>query len=190
MIRFGQEMNGDWFSWSGRPHAYKAAWRHLVRLFDRAGADKVRWVWNPYVNSRGGRLPFEPYFPGGKWVDWVGLDAINSGRPRPWRTFRQIIRGSYKELTRLTSKPIVIGETGSGGPGAARPLAVADALRSNIPRMRQVRAVAFWSKDDPRGDLRVNSSASALGAVRRSLTRPLYGSSRTTLLSTPASLGR
>jgi hypothetical protein len=190
MIRFGQEMNGDWFPWGSHPHAFKAAWRHLVRVFRRHGADNVRWIWNPYVNSRGGRLPFTGYFPGGKWVDWVGLDVINWGGSFPWRTFGQIAGRSYHELQKLTRKPMILAETGSGEQGGNKPHWLSTMLRRHIPRMRRVRAIAFWSENDPRGDLRVDSSPAALDALRNGLSSPLYGSSRQGLLATPARLGR
>jgi membrane-bound metal-dependent hydrolase YbcI (DUF457 family) len=190
MIRFGQEMNGDWFAWGGHPNAFKAAWRHLVRVFRAAGAYKVRWVWNPYVNSRNGQLPFAPFFPGNRWVDWVGLDVINWGGLNPWRTFGQILGRSYRDLTKLSSKPVIIAEAGSGEQGGSKAQWLSSMLRRNIPDMPHVRAVAFWSAADPRGDLRVDSSPASLAAVRRGLSKPLYGSSRWRLLRTPARLGR
>jgi membrane-bound metal-dependent hydrolase YbcI (DUF457 family) len=190
MVRFGQEMNGDWFPWGGHPAIYKAAWRHIVRVFRGEGADRVRWVWTPYVNSRGGGLPFTSYYPGEKWVDWAGLDAINWGSSYPWRSFIEIIGSSYCQLQELTSKPIILAETGSGEQGGSKARWVSTMLGSNVPHMKQVRALAFWSKQDPRGDLRVDSSSSALEALRGALGRPLYGSSRRTLLRTPARLGR
>ncbi len=190
MIRFGQEMNGDWFPWGRQPVAFKAAWRHLVRIFRAAGAARVRWVWNPYVNSRGGRFPFASFFPGDKWVDWVGLDVINWGGPYRWRTFRQILGPSYRDLIRLSSKPVIIAETGSGEQGGSKATWLSEMLRQNIPHMRHVRAVSFWSASDPRGDLRINSSPAALTAVRRGLSKPLYESSRWRLLRPPARLGR
>jgi mannan endo-1,4-beta-mannosidase len=190
MVRFGQEMNGGWFPWGGHPEAYKAAWRHLVRVFRRAGASKVRWVWTPYVNSDGGRLSFAPYYPGGRWIDWAGLDALNWGGPFPWRTFVEIIGSSYRELVDLTDKPLIVAETGSGEQGGDKAHWLSSMLRCNIPRMKHVRAIAFWSADDERGDLRVDSSPAALEAVRNALSRPLYGSSRFGLLRTPARIGR
>jgi mannan endo-1,4-beta-mannosidase len=190
MIRFGQEMNGDWFPWGGKPGPYKAAWRHLVRVFRGAGADNVRWVWNPYVNSRGGRLSFARYFPGEKWVDWVGLDALNWGGPLPWSSFGQIIERSYHEMLALSSKPMVIAETGSGEEGGSKARWLSSMLDQNVPHMGHVRALAFWSQDDPRGDLRVDSSSAALKALRSGLDKPLYRSSRRRLLKTPARLGR
>ena len=190
MIRFAQEMNGDWFPWGGHPAAYKAAWRHIVGVFREAGAEKVRWIWNPYVNSRGGRLPFIKYYPGTKWVDWAGLDVINWGGSFPWRTFGQIVGDSYRQLIQLTPRPIVVAEAGSAEAGGDKAHWLATMLRRNVPRMGHVRALSFWSAADPRGDLRVDSSSAALEAVRTALAMPLYGSSREGLLGTPARLGR
>jgi Glycosyl hydrolase family 26/LexA-binding, inner membrane-associated putative hydrolase len=190
MVRFGQEMNGDWFPWGSRARAFKAAWRHLVGVFRRHGAHNVRWIWNPYVNSRGGRLPFTKYFPGGKWVDWVGLDVINWGGAFPWRTFRQIAARSYQELRKLTRKPMILAETGSGEQGGSKAHWLSTMLRRHIPRMRRIRAIAFWSENDPRGDLRVDSSSAALEALRNALSSSLYGSSRWALVKTPSRLGR
>ncbi len=52
IISFGHEMNGFWYSWGyhhSPPHAFIAAWRHVVTVFRRHGADNVRWLW--VVNS-------------------------------------------------------------------------------------------------------------------------------------------
>lgn len=173
MVRFGQEMNGPWFPWSGNPASYRAAWRHIVTVFRRLGADKVRWVWTPYVNS-GGHLSFRRYFPGDRWVDWVGLDGINWGGAFPWRSFAQIFAASYRELVRITPKPIVIAETGSGEQGGSKARWVSAMLRRQIPRMPHVRAISFWDVPDRRGDIRVNSSPPALHALRSALSQPLF----------------
>ena len=80
MIRFGHEMNGDWYGWSGQPAAYVAAWRHVVSVFRGEGAANVKWVWSPNVDN--GDYPFARYFPGDSWVDYVALDGYNWGRSR------------------------------------------------------------------------------------------------------------
>ncbi len=81
MIRFAEEMNGNWYGWSGRPAAYVAAWRHVVSIFRQEGAQNVKWVWSPNVNY--GDYPFYKYFPGESWVDYLGLDGYNWGTHGP-----------------------------------------------------------------------------------------------------------
>ena len=80
MIRFGHEMNGDWYGWSGHPSAYVDAWRHIVSVFRHEGAGNVKWVWSPNVDQ--GNYPFAKYFPGDSWVDYVALDGYNWGTRR------------------------------------------------------------------------------------------------------------
>lgn len=188
MVRFGQEMNAGWFPWGRQPAAFRAAWRHMVRLFRAEGATNVKWVWTPYVNS-GGNLPFEKYYPGGKYVDWVGLDGINWGGNFAWRSFGQIFNESYKQLLRLSSEPMMLAETGSGESGGYKARWLSQMLHRVIPRMRHVRAIVFWSVPDYRGDIRVDSSGDALGALQGALQKSLYRSSREAVISTPASLG-
>jgi membrane-bound metal-dependent hydrolase YbcI (DUF457 family) len=190
-VRFAQEMNGAWFPWAGHPGLYKRAWRHVVRIFRDVGADNVRWVWNPYAEGGVGQSPFAPYFPGGRWVDWAGLDVINWGGPPSWWVpFGQIVGSSYRQMLTLTSRPIILGEVGSGEEGGNKARWLSAMLRRNIPRMQHVRAISFWSVDDARGDLRVNSSYRALWVIRDALASPLYAGSRQTLLSTRSPLGR
>ncbi|MGE5408402.1 MAG: hypothetical protein ACM3NV_07300, partial [Syntrophothermus sp.] len=176
-----------WVPWTGRPWAYRQAWRHLVLVFRAAGADNVQWVWTPYVDAHG-RLPFASYFPGRRWTDWVGLDGINWGGRRPWRTFGRLFHSSYRQLVRLAPhKPVIIAETGSGERGGSKARWLAAMLRRYVPRMRHIRAVSFWSVDDRRGDLRLDSSAAAVRTVRRALRQPLYTASRAALIHAPAS---
>ena len=44
LLRFGFEMNGDWFSWGSQPEEFKLAWKRIHRLFSDVGADNVYWV--------------------------------------------------------------------------------------------------------------------------------------------------
>ncbi|HEU5063719.1 MAG TPA: glycosyl hydrolase [Solirubrobacterales bacterium] len=189
MVRFGQEMNADWFPWGHQPAAFRAAWRHMVHLFRAEGATNVLWVWTPYVNS-GGKLPFKRYYPGAKYVDWVGFDAINWGGSFAWRSFGQVFIESYRQMLRISSEPMVLAETGSGESGGYKARWLSSMLRKVIPGMRHVRAIAFWSVADHRGDIRVNSSADALWALQSSLRLPLYRSSRDAVIQTPANLDR
>lgn len=193
MIRFGQEMNGRWFPWSpssgNSPHSYVMAWRHIVRLFRAEGAHNVRWVWTPYVNLNGG-LPFTRFYPGNRYVDWAGLDGYNWGGSFPWQSFRNIFSASYKELLRITSRPLLIGEVGCGAVGGSKAAWLRSMLRQSIPRMTHIRAVVWFDAMGPSGDLRVNTSNAALHAFRRWTHQRLYTLSGRLLLQTPHFLSR
>ena len=190
MLRFGQEMNGEWAPWErghvgSTPRSFILAWRHLVRVFREVGADNVIWVWCPNVNT--GHLPFMQYYPGDDWVDWVGLDGFNWGGSIGWRSISEIFAGSYEQLAKETSKPIVIAETGSGKTGGDKAAWVTSALEDELPNFGRVRAVVWYNAFD-RADFRINSSPSALRAFRRGIAKPLYAADRRDLLNTPPRL--
>ncbi|MGC1166123.1 MAG: metal-dependent hydrolase [Solirubrobacterales bacterium] len=189
MVRFGQEMNAAWFPWGDQPRAFKAAWRQIVRIFRQEGASNVRWVWTPYVNT-GGNLPFERYYPGARWVDWVGLDGINWGGSFRWVSFGRAFNSSYRQLLAISSEPMMLAETGSGESGGHKGRWLSSMLRRVVPRMQHIRAILFWSVADRRGDIRVDSSAAALGSLQQALRMPLYDSSRATVTHAPTSLGQ
>lgn len=190
MLRFAQEMNGQWAPWEqghvgATPRSFILAWRHLVSVFRQVGAGNVIWVWCPNVNT--GHLPFMQYYPGDSWVDWVGLDGFNWGGSIGWRPFSEIFAGSYEELARRTEKPIVIAETGSGQTGGDKAAWVTSALTRELANFERVRAVVWYNAVD-RADFRIDSSPSALSAFRRGIAGPLYAGTRRDLIDTPLRL--
>ncbi len=193
MIRFGQEMNGAWYPWSpaaGNPaRDYIAAWRHVVRLFRREGARNVKWVWTPYVDANR-QLPFKRFYPGDAYVDWAGLDGYNWGGRYPWQSFRELFASSYRQLLGVTSRPLLIGEVGCGENGGSKSRWLRQMLHSDLPQMPRFRAVVWFDGADPKGDLRIDTTAGALGAFRHWTNQPLYASSRNLLLQTPSRFAR
>jgi hypothetical protein len=182
-VRFAHEMNGDWYPWGSRVEGntaarYKRAWRHVVRIFRRHGADNVRWVWTPHVNQAG-NLPFKRFFPGDRWVDWVGLDGFNWGYGGIYYTFKEIFGRSYRALARISSRPMMIAETGTQRNDKAR--WIAQALRQ-LPRMRRIRALVWFNLPTNGVDLRFNSSRASLRAFRNGVRRPSYALTRERLL--------
>jgi len=191
-VRFAHEMNGTWYPWGqGRhkstPRLYVAAWRHVVKVFREAGATNVKWVWSPNQNLSG-RFPFARYYPGDKWVDWVGVDGFNSALSTTWLSFSEIFATTYNSLIQLSSRPIMIAETGSWEEGGRKSAWIREALMRELPQMSHVRALVWWSVKDPRGDFRVNSSSRSLRALRDALESPIYGVDRAELLATPSEL--
>jgi hypothetical protein len=193
MIRFGQEMNGSWYPWSpasgNSAHSYVRAFRHIVTLFRREGANNVQWVWTPYVETDND-LPFERFYPGDRYVDWAGLDGYNWGGRFAWKSFHELFSQSYRQLVRLTSRPMMIGEVGCGEVGGNKARWLRLMLRQEIPRMPHLRAVLWFDQIDEKGDLRVDTSHAALASLRRWTSKPLFESNRKLLLRTPRRLPR
>ena len=190
-IRFAHEMNLSVNPWGpgvdgNTPPDYIAAWRHVVTLFRDAGALNVSWVWSPNVNC-GGDCPFDAFYPGDPWVDWVALDGYNYGAVHdvPWMSMAQVFGSSYDDLTVLTSKPVMIAETASTEAGGDKAAWITSGLLSDVPdRLPRVRAVVWFQRDSADTDWRVNSSPTAAAAFRAAATSPVYTSDLAASLST------
>jgi hypothetical protein len=194
LLRFAHEMNGTWYPWGGAadgntPRLYKAAWRHLVGIFRATGAKNVKWMWAPNVEG-GDQYPFTRYYPGDSQVDWVGLDGFNWAKSGEWQSFTDIFGDSYDTLSRISSRPVIIPETGSSQSGGDKAAWVASALRREIPRFPRIRAVVWFSDKVSGVDFRVDSSAAALRAYRSGIASHRYALTRADLLATPANLGQ
>ena len=118
VIGFGHEMNAPWYSWGYghvRPSVFVAAWRHIVTLFRDEGADNVTWLWTLNQDRRG-TGPVEQWWPGARYVSWVGIDGYYF---RPSDTFSSAFGRTIDEVRAFTRKPVLLSETGVE-PGAGQ----------------------------------------------------------------------
>jgi hypothetical protein len=110
VIGFGHEMNAPWYSWGYghlKPATFVAAWQHLVRLFHQQGADNVTWIWTIQADEPG-TGPIASWWPGSKYVTWVGIDGFYS---RPSDTFASVFGHTIQQVRSLTSLPVLLSET-------------------------------------------------------------------------------
>jgi mannan endo-1,4-beta-mannosidase len=184
LLRWAQEMNGLWFpERSADPRAFVASWIRYVEIFRAEGATNVTFVWTPSVEDVAGARPMEPYFPGERYVDYVGLDGYNWGHAED-RSFGEVFAASYERLTRLSSKPVVIGETASP-PQPDKGQWIHNGLLRELPRrFPDVVAVLWFSKDMSREgqrDWRIETSQDATTAWREVSASALYSGGPTPL---------
>lgn len=117
LVRWGHEMEiYGLYPWSRNdPNGYIGAYRHFVDLFREQGVNNVVWVWSP-AGNRGA----EKYYPGGKYVDLVGITILSD---KDWdklfgfdhtRNFIELMNEKYPLAERL-GKPIIIAEAGVSG---------------------------------------------------------------------------
>jgi mannan endo-1,4-beta-mannosidase len=122
VIGFGHEMNATWYSWGyGHvpPATFVAAWRHIVTLFRRQGADNVTWLWT--INADlAGTGPIASWWPGAGYVTWVGIDGYYF---RPSDTFSRIFGRTIAQVRAFTDKPVLLSET-AVGPEVGQPAKV------------------------------------------------------------------
>jgi mannan endo-1,4-beta-mannosidase len=178
LLRFAHEMNGNWYPWGlgqngNSPADHIAAFRHVVRIFRAEGADNVKHVWSPNVGS------FDSLWPGDEFVDYLGLDGYNFGaKYNNWQSFEEIFDSSYRQIVRLSKKPLLITEFSSNERDGDKAAWVRHTFSSEVARRYpQIRAYVWFDENkqaDGEADWRVNSSGATLEAFRSVLSRPLF----------------
>jgi len=181
MLRWGHEFNSDWYPWSliknGRdPQLYVQAFRRIVDIFRREGANKVQFVWcfnNDSVPNESWNSPVSAY-PGDEYVDWIGIDGYNWGTSKSWsswRSFEQVVKTAYDMAQKIApSKPILIAEIASAETGGDK-AAWIKGMFTALPNMPAIRGVSWF-------DLRketawnIDSSSGAWAAMIQGLRQP------------------
>jgi hypothetical protein len=181
-LRWGWEMNGNWYAHAGAlnmPHGaakFVAAWRRIHRIFSSLGATNVVWVWCPNavsVPNEAGNS-WRSYYPGDAYVDWVGIDGYNWGSTAPsstWESFSEIIGPIYRDYG--GRKPIMVAETASAEAGGDKSVwirSAGSALATDFPAVKAF----LWFEVAKEADWRAESSVSALSAFRSLVRSPYF----------------
>jgi Glycosyl hydrolase family 26 len=188
LMRWGHEMNGNWYPWSGSdnggadagaaggPAKYIAAYQHVHDLFVSQGATNVVWIWCINVAD----VPAEPwnhwtsYYPGDAYVDWVGLDAYNWGTSSSccvWQTFTDLVATPYQDY--VGKKPMMLPETASAELGGDKAGWINDMHTALKTEFTGIQAV-IWFDINKETDWRINSSPTALAAYRSMALDPYF----------------
>ncbi|MDX6609633.1 MAG: hypothetical protein QOF85_1558 [Solirubrobacterales bacterium] len=180
MIRFAHEMNllsSDWGpnKAGNTGSAYADAWRHIVTVFREEGANNVKWVWAPNVDY-GGR-PFNQFYPGDEWVDYVGLDGYNWGSSggESFASFSKIFASSYTTITQLSTKPLIVSETAASEAGGNKAAWIEETFLRTIPQTMPRISAVIWFSENKERDWPVNSSQASLDAYRKVVASTLWG---------------
>ncbi|PVE19288.1 glycosyl hydrolase [Arthrobacter sp. Bz4] len=174
-LRFGHEMNGDWYPWSEGVNGngtgdYVAAYRHVHDVLASTGATNIRWVWNPNV-PYWGSTPLTQLYPGPGYVDVVALDGYNWGTSQSWSTWQEpkdLFGAGLSQIRQLApGKPIMIAETASSELGGSK-AAWNTELFSYLSAQADVVAL-IWFHINKEADWRINSSESSTSAFKAAL---------------------
>jgi mannan endo-1,4-beta-mannosidase len=164
LLRYAHEMNGFWYPWSHNPAAYRRAWRHVVRLV-REQAGNVRFVWsaNPSLYLPVGRWArgLRPYWPGRRWVDFVGSTMINFGGHKNYTVKRFAPR--LLALRCRYGMPLVLTEVNTNSKGRVRWLRDLRRLLNQRPWIRSL----AWSQLPSRGQAQMKHVGNLNWDVRR-----------------------
>ena len=93
------------------PKTFVAAWRHIVTIFRGEGAKNVTWLWTINQDPPG-TGPGRQWWPGAKYVTWVGIDGYYF---RPSDTFGTVFGKTIQQVRAFTDKPILLSETAVSG---------------------------------------------------------------------------
>ncbi len=134
MVTFGEEMNGDWFPWSGvfqggdettgygdprlpdGPERFVDAFRHVVDIFRAEAVTNAVWYYQVNYDSQPPEEwnNIEAYYPGDDYVDWVAISVYGAQTPSdPWVSFESVMEPIYEEITSaFPQKPLMVAEWG------------------------------------------------------------------------------
>lgn len=169
-IRFGHEMNGNWYPWGNRGEEYKTAYRHIVDLFKTQGVTNVSWMWSINTDN----VPYSPitdasrFYPGDTYVDSIGIDGYNFGTSQSWsswRSFSDLFSDSYA-FAASYNKPIIISEMASTERGGNKPqwiTQMASDLKTKFPKVTEF----VWFNLLKETDWRIESTASSLASFKQ-----------------------
>jgi len=202
IVSFGDEMNGDWFPWSGilyggakpvpgqpneweGPELFKRTFRYVVARVRARGAHNIQWLFqtNNYSSPVDKWNAAPAYYPGSDYVDWLGMSVYGQQFiDEPWSNFAPLIEWPYEEMAAVDpTKPIMIAEWAAGefrGSGdKAQWIAEAfEIMRTKLPR---VKAAVYWherwqNEDQTYSNLHINSSPESLEAYRKGVADPYW----------------
>jgi hypothetical protein len=154
---FNDPSSDGGYPWSvedNSPASLIAAWRHVHDRFAAAGADNVKWIWNP----DGVNMDLAPAaYPGDQYVDYTG-----------WDTYGYDNAHDYQVVAAISKKPMVIGEFGpgdSGDPSLTR--LTEDIARGSYPLLH---AVVYFDE----GKYSVASDQGIRDALRQMLASDVF----------------
>jgi hypothetical protein len=185
VLSIGHEMNGWWYPWglsTGTTQAeFIAAWRHVHDIFAEEGARNVIWSWDPthqYRSPRPGKIatPASQWYPGSKYVDWVGIDGyLNydvNGHPQ---NFAEIFDYQLKDIRRVAPHKLVyLAETAvARGPGSLKQIPnLFDGLRAyHLAGLVWFDALGRVDQHGKRKEFRLQLRADDAALYKRQLSR-------------------
>jgi len=105
-LRIGYEFDGEWNHYS--PSLYTQAFQHIVERLRSNGVDNFASVWQSatYPGGRYMNLPFDTWYPGDKYVDWMGVSYF---------VYDPYVHDPFLNFAREHSKPVMVAEAAPQG---------------------------------------------------------------------------
>jgi cellulose synthase (UDP-forming) len=124
---------------------YSMAWQYVVQYLRRADPDhSLVWVWYPYHAST-----FTSFYPGGAYVDWLGVRVVNDTtrtpdrQPRSFAVWYQVPHQTIRmhPAYSIKQKPVLVAHLDPGGTPATAARWLNEAFRAMHQRYPTIRGV-------------------------------------------------
>jgi mannan endo-1,4-beta-mannosidase len=152
LLRLAHEMDGGWFPWGvtrydNTPANFIKAWRHIWTIFQQEGATKVRFYWSPLSPD-----VREHIYPGDRYVSYIGMSAFNWDETARggWLTMRDAYKARYKRIAKISSRPVIVGESGSApGNGTThnKNTWITDGYAAVYAQMTKIKGIIYFNVD-------------------------------------------
>ena len=105
-LRIGYEFDGPWNHYE--PEPFIAAWRYIVDRLRAQGVTNFATVWQSATYKYGtyNNLPFETWYPGDDYVDWMGTSHF---------VFDEPVHTAFLDFARTHNKPVLVAESSPQG---------------------------------------------------------------------------
>ena len=161
IVKFGKpifvntmhELNGDWYPWCQQAGTAKKVWRYMWQIFEDNGANEyATWVWEVYCPAGSNHDYPNFYYPGDKYVDWIGLSAFaRTGFLSGEKSFSYLVESTYRAMRGThPDKPVIMSEFGKTI-GGDQPRWLRNALKT-IKSWPGMKAAIFWNNIHERDD--------------------------------------
>ena len=154
ILRFAHEANGGYFPWvvgqtDNTREQYLDAWRHVWTIFDQEGASNVKFLWSVAKQKCVGCNPYADFYPGDKYVDYMGFSSFNWGAEdgKVWSTMYDGYKLVTNHLASISNKPIIVAETGSNDVGGDKGAWINDGYREVYDKLPQIVAIMYLNFD-------------------------------------------
>ena len=148
-LRFAHEANGNWYPWSASvigSEKYKAIYRRAKDIFDKSGAEKVKWIFSINWENVPKENKYQLCYPGNSYVDYIGIDGYNWGDAASWskwRSFKEVFSEAYNDASRHYKKPVLITEFSSSTSGGDKKEWIKQAF-SEMKRMKNMKGFVIF----------------------------------------------
>jgi hypothetical protein len=164
LLRFAPQANSDYLPWAwdysqdddNTIDTFKAAWRHVWRIFRDVGARNVKFVWTVATQTCKADCLTSPMgYPGDSYVDYMGFTWENWGDApagsdvpsQPWVSMRDGFKPVVKRLAGISGKPIMAAAVASGPDGGDKAAWIREGYRAVYAELPRIVAIMYLNID-------------------------------------------